>query len=146
MRQLVAFILLFAVFSCVNADTPEAQYQAEAAAASLVSSVLYLSAHDLNDNDQISGLIIALGLLKTAQSDRALVSLADYYLGESVDEDMTAVITHRGRPLLALLRAKLLHSPECVSANKCLPRLQRDERVMEWIKSIESGQRVEFNQ
>jgi hypothetical protein len=146
MRGLIASVLLAAITSSGAADIPSGQWQAQEAADSLKAAILYLAAHDQNQNDQISGLIIALGLMKAPQADRALVALSDYYLGESVGEDTTSVVTHRGKVLLPLLRAHLSRPPGCQPPLKCLTRDQRDERLKEWIGYLERGEKVEFNQ
>ena len=125
---------------------PVRQWEAQQAADSLKVAILYLAAHDQNQHDQVSGLIIALGLLKAPQADRALVDLSDYYLGESVAEDTTSVVTHRGKVLLPQLRAQLSRPPVCEPQFKCLTREQRDERLKQWIGYLERGEKVEFNQ
>jgi hypothetical protein len=145
-RRLAAVLILIVTASSGAADVPVLLWQAQQAADALESSVLYLAAHNANENDQISGLIIALGLLKTPQADRALVALSDYYLGESVGEDTTSVVTHRGKVLLPLLRKQLSKAPSCQPQQTCLTREQRDERLREWIGYLERGEKVEFNQ
>ena len=146
MRRLIASVLLAAIASSGAADVPVGQWQAQEAADSLKAAILYLAAHDQNQHDEISGLIITLGLMKAPQADRVLVALSDYYLGESIAEDTTSVVTHRGKPLLPLLRAQLLKAPECEPPVKCLTRVERDGRLREWIGYLERGEKVEFNQ
>jgi hypothetical protein len=146
LRQLLFLSVLLAAFSTDAADLTADQWQAQMAADSLTASIVYLAAHDQNANDQISGLIVALGLMKKPESDRALVALSDYYLGESVSEDTASVITYRGKVLLPLLSAQLLKPPSCEPQLRCLTREQRDVRVKGWIGLLERGEKVEFNQ
>ncbi len=82
--------------------------------------------------------------MRTLASDRVLVEFSDYYFGESTGEDMNAVVTERGRPLLPLLRAHLKSEPKCAKALHCLSREDRDRRVNRWIAWIDSGKQVEF--
>ena len=146
MRRLSATLISVLATCAVAADMPEHQWQAQMAAESLKSAIVYLAAHDQNQNDQISGLIVALGLLKSPEADRALVALSDYYLGESVGEDTNSVVTHRGKVLLPLLRAQLLKPPHCEGNVRCLTREGRDDRLKEWIGYLQRGERVDFNQ
>ena len=146
MRRLSATLISLAAMCAVSADMPEHQWQAQMAAESLKSAILYLAARDQNQNDQISGLIVALGLLKAPEADRALVALSDYYLGESVGEDTNSVVTHRGKVLLPLLRAQLLKPPHCEAHIRCLTREERDDRLREWIGYLQRGEKVDFNQ
>jgi hypothetical protein len=146
MRHVSGIVALLLASTTAFADVPTRQWQSEQAAASLKASVLYLAAHSETQNDQISGILIALGLLKSARADRALVSLADYYLGESVSEDMNSVITHRGKILVPLLRSRISMPPDCEPGLKCLTREQRNARLNGWIGQLERGQVIEFNQ
>jgi hypothetical protein len=146
MLRLAAVVISVVVASTASADMPVREWQAQVAAKSLKSSILYLAAHQQNRDDQISGLIIALGLLQTPQADRALVALSDYYLGESTGEDTNSVITYRGKVLLPLLRAHMSKPPQCVGHIRCLTREERNDRLKIWIGFLERGDKVEFNQ
>jgi hypothetical protein len=125
---------------------PADRYQASMAADSLKAAIIYLSAQGHNEGDEVSGLIIALGLLRSPEADRALVELSDYYLGESVGEDTNSVITYRGRPILALLKRHFAAEPHCQPSARCLTREERDGRLRFWIDELEHGRKIEFNQ
>jgi hypothetical protein len=126
------------------ADMSAQQFQDHMAAESVKSAILTLAKQD--HGDELSGLLIALGLMKSPQADQALVDLSDYYFGESVGEDTNSVITHRGPVLLPLLRAHLLKPPKCEPGLKCLTREERDGQIRLWIDSLEKTEVIEFNQ
>jgi hypothetical protein len=146
MRRLLALFFAAAISPLAHADMPAAKWQAQMAAESIRSAILYLTAQGRNEGDEVSGLMIALGLLRSAEADRALVELSDYYLGESVGEDMNSVITHRGKPIVALLKAHLATASSCKELVRCLTREQRNDRLRLWIDEIEHGKQIDFNQ
>jgi hypothetical protein len=146
MRQLASLVASIAIAASASADMSPKQWQAQTAADSVKSAILYLAANGQNRHDQISGLIVALGLMKTPEADQTLVALSDYYLGESVSEDTTSVVTYRGNVLIPRLHAQLLKDPSCEEHARCLTREQRDERLKEWIGYLERGEKVDFNQ
>jgi hypothetical protein len=141
----VAFLLLVATIS-TNAvsDVPESVWTSEMASDSIKASIIYLTTH--NHADDVSGLLIALGELKTQRADQALLDLSDYAFDGAVGEDSNSVITHRGKKLLPLLRAKLGKTPLCDPLARCLTIEQRNDRLRGWIKSIEKGEVIAFNQ
>ena len=140
--KILPFLLMFCLTTVVTADTQIPDWQSHVIASSIKESILNMTAR--GETDEVSGLLQALGLLKTSNTDRVLVELSDYYFGEAIGEDMNSVITYRGQEILPFLHSYLGNTISCVPNVHCLTQEERDDRIKIWIDLIEKGEKVEF--
>lgn len=92
---------------------------------------------------QIDGMTGELFQMKTKSSDEALVVLMNFYLGESIDEDLLHEVSVRGKRMLPLLlkyrNARVVFSQKKYPSSLLVAADVRRQNFDEVITSIRSG-------